>query len=202
MNNTRNIDELCKITGYDRKHVKRVLDMGVEIGAFKKISDNDYEMTDMGLKVASKITKGNYKSVDTGTWTCSKCKIVNNALNGKNCIKCNYSYVDSIASDTLNKEQKKFKFPQVTDREMLIFLIGHITGMAGGIPIPNTVSFKQKMEYTHKVSLVLTELTSKVADQFSHISTDELSEILSQINALRTIPFLEEAMKKMRDVKL
>ena len=202
MNNTKNVDELCKITGFDREHVKRILDMGVEIGAFKKISDNDYEMTDMGLKVASKITKGNYKSVDPGTWTCSKCKTVNNALNGENCIKCNYSYVDSLSSDVLKREPKEYKFPKITDREMLIFLMGHLTGVCIGALAPKeNISFKEKLKYNSHASKILAQITSKVLDQFPHITNDEFHEIIQQLNALRMMPFLDEAIKKMRDIK-
>jgi len=97
----KNVDELCKMTGIDRKEIQRVLEKGVEIGALKKISDDDYEMTDMGFDIGSKINFNNYKTTDPGVWTCTKCKTVNNALNGPNCLKCNYSYVDSIASDVL-----------------------------------------------------------------------------------------------------
>jgi len=201
MKNTRNIDDLCKITGFDRKHVQRILDMGVEIGAFKKISDNDYEMTDMGLKVASKITVENHTSVDSGTWTCSQCKTVNNALNGSNCIKCNYSYVDSLSSDILKREPKEYKFPKITDREMLIFLIGHLTGVCTGTLDPKKeVTFKEKLEYNSHAAKMLAQLTSKVLDQFPHITNEEFSEIMQQLNALRTLPFLDEALKKMRNM--
>ena len=77
----RNVDDLCKLTGLDRKEIQRVLEKGVEIGALKKISDEDYEMTDMGINIGSKININNYKTTDPGVWTCTKCKIVNNALN-------------------------------------------------------------------------------------------------------------------------
>ncbi len=201
MKSTRNIDELCKITGFDRKHIQRILDMGVKIGAFIKISDNDYEMTDMGLKVASKITIQNDKSVDPGTWTCSKCKTVNNALNGSKCIKCNYSYVDSLSSDVLKREPKEYKFPQITDREMFIFLIGHLTGICTGSLEPKEdVSFKEKLEYNSYAAKILARLTSKVLDQFPHITDDEFGEIMQQLNALQTMPFLDEAIKKMRNL--
>jgi len=182
----KSIDDLCRLTGMDRKHVQRIMDMGVQIGSLKKISDTEYEMTDMG----------------PGTWKCSKCKIVNNALNGQNCIKCNYSYMDSIASDTMKREPKEYKFPQVTDREMLVFLIGHITGMSTCISSPNGISFKQKMDYAHHAGKVFAELITNVAKQFSHISPAEFNEILLQVNALKTMPFLQEAFKKMRDIKL
>ncbi len=198
----KSIDDLCKLTGMKKEHVQRIMDMGVQIGSLKKISDTEYEMTDMGLDITRKFDFGNHTSVDPGTWKCSKCKIVNNALNGQNCIKCNYSYIDSIASDTLKREPKEYKFPQVTDREMLVFLIGHITGMSTCISSPNGISFKQKMDYAHHAGKIFADLTTNVAEQFSHISSDEFNEILLQINAWKTMPFLQEAFKKMRDIKL
>lgn len=198
----KSIDDLCKITGFDRKQVQRIMDMGVKIGSLKKVSETEYEMTDIGLDITSKINFANFDSVDPGTWKCSKCKIINNALNGQNCIKCNYSYMDSIASDTMKREPKEYKFSQVTDREMLVFLIGHITGMSTCITAPNEISFKQKMTYAHHAGKVFAELTTNVATQFPHISPEEFNEILLQINALKTMPFLQEAFKKMRDIKL
>ena len=194
----RNVDELCKLTGLDRKHIQHILEKGVEIGALKKISDEDYEMTDMGMNIGSKINFKNFQNTDPGVWKCTKCKTINNALNGPNCLKCNYSYVDSLASDILRRESKEYKFPKINDREILIFLIGHLTGMAIGFPPPKSISFKQKMEHQNTVAVVLAELTSKVVDQFPHISNDEFDEILLQLNAMRTMPFLEDAMKKMR----
>ena len=198
----KTIDDLCNLTGMDRKHVERIMDMGVQIGSLKKVSDTEYEMTDMGLDITKKFDFGNFNSVDPGTWKCSKCKIVNNALNGQNCIKCGYSYMDSIASDTLKRVPKQYKFSQVTDREMLIFLIGHITGMSTCISAPNAISFKQKMTYAYHAGKVFAELTTNVAKQFPHISSEEFNEVLLQINALKTMPFLQEAFKKMRDIKL
>jgi len=195
----RNVDDLCKLTGLDRKQIQRVLEKGVEIGALKKISDNDYEMTDMGMDIGSKININNFKTIEPGVWNCAKCKIINNALNGPNCIKCNYSYVDSIASDILNREPKEYKFPKVSDRELLIFLVGHLTGMATAFPPPKGISFKQKMEHQTLVSILLTQLTTKIVDEFPHVSDEEFNEVLMQLNAIRTMPFLEDAMKKMRD---
>jgi len=200
MNRIRNIDDLCNLTGLDRKQIQRLLDKGVEMGALKKISDVDYEMTDMGMDISSKINFKNFQTTDPGVWTCSKCKTVNNALNGPNCLKCNYSYIDSMASDTLKREPKEYKYPKVTDREMLIFLVGHITGMATLFPSPKGISFKQKMEHQNSLSIVLTKLTTKVVDEFTHISDEEFNEVLIQLNALRTLPFLDDAIKKMRDV--
>ena len=197
----KNVDDLCKLTGLDRKQIQKILERGVEIGALKKISDDDYEMTTVGFEIGSKINFNNYQTSEPGVWICTKCKTINNALNGPNCLKCNYSYIDSIASDILNREQKEYEYPKVTDREILIFLVGHLTGMATAFPPPKGISFKQKMDHQFSVSTVLTELTSKVVGEFPHVSDDEFNEILMQLNAIRTMPFLEEAIKKMRDGK-
>jgi len=198
MTGRRNVDELCKITGYSKEHVESILDKGVEIGAFKKISESDYEMTAMGLKVASKITNENYKTIDPGTWICSECRTVNNALNGKNCIKCNYSYLDSLASDAIKSEPKEYKFPLVTDREMLIFLVGHLTGMCASILPPKNISFKEKLQYNAQTTTVLSLLTSKVLEKFPHVTIEEFREIMHQLNAVRTMPFLDDALKELR----
>ncbi len=201
MSPRKSIDDLCRLTGMNRKDVQHIMDMGVEIGSLKKVSDTEYEMTEVGLNITRKINFNNYDSVDPGTWKCSKCNIVNNALNGANCIKCDYSYVDSLASDLMKREPKKYKFSQVNDREILIFLIGYITGMSIGIPTPKGISFKQKMGYTYHLGKVLAELTTNVAEQFPHVSRDEFDEVLLQLNALKTMPILDEAIKKMRDIK-
>lgn len=201
MNHRKSIDDLCKLTGLDKKHVQHIVDMGVQIGSMKKVSDTEYEMTKIGLDITHKINFDNYDDADPVTWKCSKCNIVNNALNGPNCIKCNYSYVDSLASELLKREPKKYKFPQVHDREILIFLVGHITGMSTSLPAPKGISFKQKMGYTYQLGKVLAELTTNVAQQFPHVSQDEFDEVLLQLSALKTMPILDEAIKKMRDIK-
>lgn len=201
MSRKRNVDDMSKMTGLDRNQVRHILEKGVEIGALKKISDDDYEMTDMGMDIGSKIIMDKYKTTVPGEWICTKCKTINNAQNGPNCLRCNYSFVDSLASDILRRESKEYKFPKVTDREMLIFLMGHLTGMATGFPPPNGISFKQKMEHHNCVAIVLAKLTSKVTEQFTHISKDEFDEIIIQLNAMRTMPFLDDAIKKMREGK-
>ena len=60
----------------------------------------------------------------------------------------------------------------------------------------------QYMNYAYHAGKVFAELTTNVAKQFPHISLEEFNEILLQINALKTMPFLQEAFKKMRDIKL
>ena len=197
----RNVDYFCKLTGLDRKHIQKVLEKGVEIGALKKISDETYEMTDMGMDIGSKININNIHSTDPGVWKCTKCKTVNNALNGPKCLKCNYSYVDSVASDILRREKKEYKYPKVNDREILIFLVGYLMGMASGFLPPKGISFRQKMEHQNSVTTTLAHITTNVVDEFPHISDEEFNEVLMQLNALRTMPLLDDAMKKMRNSK-
>jgi len=197
----RNVDDLCKLTGLDRKEIQRVLEKGVEIGALKKISDDDYEMTDIGMNIGSKINFNNYKTTNPGVWNCTKCKTVNNALNGPKCLKCDYSYADSVASDVLRREPKEFKYPKVNDRETLIFLVGYLMGMASAFLPPRGVTFSQKMEHQNAVTMTLSHITSNLVDEFPHITDEEFKEVLMQLNALRTMPLLDDAMKKMRNSK-
>lgn len=201
MNIRKSVKELAELTGLGEKQVKRVLEIGVEIGSIKKISEDIYEMTDMGSLISKKVNLGNMFSVDPGSWKCSKCKIINNALNGKKCIKCGYDFMDSMASEILHREQKPKKFPLVTDREMLIFLTGHVTGMGLTLPRPKGVSFRQKMDYQFHVSGVMAEITIKLLDEFPHIKQEEFDEILIQLNALKTMPIFEDAIKKLSRVK-
>ena len=58
------------MTGFDRIQVKRILDRGVEIGALKKISDDNYEMTDVGMNIGKKINSKNFQTTEPGVWNC------------------------------------------------------------------------------------------------------------------------------------
>jgi len=196
---TKNIEDICKMMDCDKITAKGVLDKGVSIGALKKVSDTEYEITEIGVDITHKINSG-YMGVDASTWKCSKCGVVNNILNGPKCFKCKYSYEDSMASDILKKEASmNYKFPKVTDREMMIFLVGNITGSCMSAPTLKNKSFAHIAQHRNAIATIMAKLTIKITDQFPHVSNDEFNEVLLQLNAVRTGPFIEEAVKKMRE---
>jgi len=110
---TKTVEDICNILGCTHERAKNVLEIGVKIGALKKINDNEYEMTGDGFTFASTLSKGSSDITD-GNWICTKCKTVNNALNGMNCIKCDYSFQENLYSQIFEKEKKELKYPKVT----------------------------------------------------------------------------------------
>ena len=185
--------------GCTHERAKNVLEIGVKIGALKKINDNEYEMTGDGFTFASTLSKGSSDITD-GNWICTKCKTVNNALNGMNCIKCDYSFQENLYSQIFEKEKKELKYPKVTDRETLLFLLGQITGMTLAMPFPQNVSFAQKFEKNNMLAKVMTSVMCEMKEKFPNISDDEFNECLIQLNAIRTVPILDDAIKEIMKI--
>lgn len=193
---TKTVEDVSNMLGCTHERAKNVLETGVKMGALKKINDNEYEMTGNGFAFASTLSK---KSSDTpnNNWICIKCKTVNNALNGMNCIKCDYSFQENLYSQILEKEKKELKYPKVTERETLLFLLGQITGMSLAFPLPQNVSFAQKFERNNMLAKVMTSVMCEMKEKFPNISDDEFNECLIQLNAIRTGPILDDALKEI-----
>jgi len=199
MNFIKTVAELCELTGLKKERVLKILEVGIKCGGIKKISETEYEMTDMGKVIGDKLRYG--YAEDPGVWKCSKCKTMNHVQNGPKCLKCDYSFMDSMASNVMNKENRDYKFPEVTDREMLIFLTGNITGMSAALPSPKGMSFSEQMELTNHIARVSSIVMTKVKDQFPIVTDEEFNEIILQLNALKSMPILKDAMKAIWDMK-
>jgi len=186
------------MTGFPRERVMQIIEKAIQMGAVKKVGEDKYEMTGSGTAFSQSLFTKDPRDFASGNWTCFKCETINNALNGMNCIKCNYSYIDNISSEMLQREKKELKFPKVTDREMLIFLLGQVTGLTLSMQMPKNISFAQRFDHTTTISMIMTELMSKLKEQFPQVTAEEFDECLIQLNAMRTVPYLEEALSKLR----
>jgi len=195
----KTVKEVCDMLGCTYERAKSVLEMGVTMGALKKINDNEYELTGDGFSFTSTLSKESL-NINNGNWTCIKCKTVNNALNGMNCIKCNYSFQENLHSQIFEKEKKELRYPKVTERETLLFLLGQVTGMSLVFPIPKNISFAQKFEQNNMLARVMTNIMCKLKEKFPNISEDEFNECLIQLNAVRTGPILDEALKDIMKI--
>lgn len=193
---TKTIDDICNMMGCTRERAKNVLDMGVKIGALKKINENEYDMTTSGFAFASSLDTGS-TSREAGNWVCIKCNTVNNALNGMNCIKCNYSFEESLHSELFKREKEELKYPKVTERETLLFILGQLTGVSMSIPLPRDMSFSQKFELNGVISKVMSDMIQNIKEKFPSVSDDEFNECLIQLNAVRTMPIVDEALQKI-----
>ena len=117
-----------------------------------------------------------------------------------NCIKCDYSFQENLYSQIFEKEKKELKYPKVTDRETLLFLLGQITGMTLAMPFPQNVSFAQKFEKNNMLAKVMTSVMCEMKEKFPNISDDEFNECLIQLNAIRTGPILDDAIKEIMKI--
>jgi len=196
---TKTVEDICNMMGCTKERAKRVLDIGVKIGVLKKINENEYDMTGSGFAFASSLFTGS-PSRDAGNWTCIKCNTVNNALNGINCIKCNYSFEENLHSELFQREKQELKYPKVTEREMLLFILGQLTGISMSLPMPQNVSFSQKFELNNVIAKVMTDIIASIKEKFPSVSDDEFNECLIQLNAVRTAPILDDALKKIMKI--
>lgn len=196
---TKTVEDIRKMMGCTIERAQQVLEMGVKIGALKKINENEYEMTSDGFAFASTLFSGS-SSRDAGNWMCIKCKTVNNAMNGINCIKCGYSFEENLHSQLFQKEKQELKYPKVTERETLLYLLGQLTGIIMSFDRPKSVSFSQRFELNTMIAQVMTEVFSNVKEKFPSISDDEFNECMIQLNAVRTGPILDEALAKIMKI--
>ena len=186
--------------GISKSRAKQVLEIGIQMGALKKVGEEKYEMTGNGHAFASSLFSKDLYKLESGNWTCIKCQTVNNALNGMNCITCNYSFQENICSQMFEREKKDLKYPKVTDRETLLYLIGQITGMTMAFPMPRDVSFAKRFEMTNDVSRIMAKVMHEIKEKYPGITDDEFSECLIQLNAIRIAPILEDAFMKIMKI--
>lgn len=194
---TQTVNGIIEMTGLSREAVLKVIEKGIEMGALEKVGPDEFKMTDDGHAFASHLMKSNSSAMNEGNWTCTKCKRINNALNGMNCTKCNYSYTDNLAAQAFEKEKRESKFPNVTEREMLLFLLGQLTGISMTIPTPKG-SFAETLHFQSHIAMIMSELMSEIKSKFPHVSDEEFEKCLHQLHAIRTTPFIKEALKKFR----
>ena len=197
---TKTLDEICKMMGIPKSRAKQVLEMGIKMGALKKVGEEEYEMTGSGQSFASTLFSKDLYKLESGNWTCTKCQTINNALNGMNCIKCNYSFQENICSQMFEAEKKDLKYPKVTDKETLLYLLGQLTGMSMALPIPRNISFAERFEMNNKVSRIMSEVMHELKEKYPSVSGDEFSECLIQLNAIRIAPILEDAFMKIMKI--
>jgi len=192
----KSFDELYEMIGIPKTDLRRILKRGVEIGTLKEVSPDIFEMTDAGMFITNKISKGYQR--DEGVWTCTKCNTINNLLNGSKCLKCNYSFEENLASDMFEREKKKLEYPKITERETLIFLFGQMAGVAMSMPHPKNISRIQNVELDNYMAKALVLLSVEIKKQFTTISDDECAEVMVQLNTFRTTPIMNEAIKKLK----
>jgi len=177
--------------------MREIIQKAVKTGTLKEVSPDVFEMTKAGMFVTKNIMSGGYGK-ESGMWTCTKCKTINNILNGDKCIKCDYSFQDNLASEELKKERKELKYPKVTQRETMIFLLGQMTGLAMNVTPPKDISMIQELEFRRSVTGMFASLSIELKDHFSTIANDEFAEIMTQLDAVKTLPIMRDIIKKLK----
>ena len=69
--------------------------------------------------------------------------------------------------------------------------------MSLAIPLPQNVSFAQKFEKNNMLAKLMTSVMCDMKEKFPNISDDEFNECLIQLNAIRTGPILDDALKEI-----
>jgi len=177
--------------------MRKILQKALKTGTVKEVSPDMFEMTETGMYVTKNILSRGMGQ-ESGMWTCTKCNTINNILNGNKCIKCDYSIQDNLASEALKKERKELKYPKVTERETMIFLLGQMTGLAMNFSPPKDMSMMQRLEFSKDVSKMFASLSMELKDHFSSVSNDEFAEIMTQLDAVKTLPIMSDIIKKLQ----
>ena len=189
------------MTGIPETDMRRILKKGIARGTLKEVSPDVFEMTESGMFVTRKIIDRGYQrgyQREAGNWKCTKCQTINNMLNGSKCLKCDYSFEDNLASEIFKREKENFKYPKVTEKETLIFLLGQLTGFGMVLSYPRNIPMMHKINLNEDISEILSLVTKQIKKQFTTISDEEFDEIMIQLNAVRTIPMMSEALEKLR----
>jgi len=197
MPSIKSFKEICTITKIPEADMRKILQKALKIGAVKEVSPDMFEMTESGMYVIKNImTRG--PGTESGMWTCTKCKTINNILNGNKCMKCDYSIQDNLASEALKKERKELKYPKVTERETMIFLLGQMTGLAMNFKPPKGMSMIQELEFRRDVSNMFASLSMELKDYFSSVPNDEFAEVMTQLDAVKTLPIMSNIIMKLQ----
>jgi len=196
MPTTRSFKDLCAMTKISEATMREILQKALKIGTIKEVSPDMFEMTVSGMYVTKNILSEGFGK-ESGMWTCTKCNTINNVLNGSKCMKCNYSIQDNLASEALKKERKKLRYPKVTERETMIFLLGQMTGLAMNFSQPKDMSMIQELEFRKSVTDMFASLTIELKNSFSTIASDEFAEIMTQLDAVKTLPIMNDIIKKL-----
>jgi len=185
------------MTKIPEANMREILQKALKTGTVKEVSPGMFEMTETGMYVTKNILSGGFGK-ESGMWICTKCNTINNILNGNKCMKCDYSIQDNLASEALKKERKKLKYPKVTERETMIFLLGQMTGLAMNFKPPKDMSMIQELEFRRDVTKMFASLSMELKDYFSSVPNDEFAEIMTQLDAVKTLPIMSDILKKLK----
>jgi len=177
--------------------MQKILQKALKTGTVKEVSPGMFEMTVSGMYVTRNILSKGFGTA-AGMWVCTKCKTINNILNGNKCMKCDYSLQDNLASEALKKERKELKYPKVTERETMIFLLGQMTGLAMNFQPPKDMSMIEGLEFRRDVTKMFASLSMELKDYFSSVPNDEFAEIMTQLDAVKTLPIMSDILKKLK----
>jgi len=194
---TKSFKDLCAMTRIPETAMRKIIQRALKIGTMKEVSPDVFEMTETGMYITKNVLTGG-SGKEAGMWTCIKCNTINNILNGNKCIKCDYSIQDNLASEALKKERKKLEYPKVTQRETMIFLLGQMTGLAMNVAPPKNMSMIQELEFRKSVTGMFASLTIELKNTFSTIADDEFAEIMVQLDAVKTLPIMNDIIKKLK----
>jgi len=194
---TKSFKDLCAMTRIPEPDMRKIIQKALKTGTLKEVSPDLFEMTEAGMYVTKNIMSGGYGK-ESGMWGCTKCNTINNILNGNKCIKCDYSFQDNLASEALKKEKRELRYPEVTERETMIFLLGQMTGLAMNFSPPKDMSMMQHMEFKINVTEMFASLSIELKNSFSTVTNDEFTEIMTQLDAVKTLPIMKDIIKKLR----
>jgi len=194
---TKSFKEICTMTKIPEADLRKIIQKALKTGTVKEVSPDMFEMTEAGMYVTKNIMFGD-SGKEAGMWMCTKCNTINNILNGNKCMKCDYSIQDNLASEALKKERKELKYPKVAERETMIFLLGQMTGLAMNFSPPKDMPMMQRLEFSKDVSTMFASLSMELKDYFSSVSNDEFAEIMTQLDAVKTLPIMSDILKKLK----
>jgi len=80
----------------------------------------------------------------------------------------------------------------------MIFLLGQMTGLAMNFKPPKDMSMIQELEFRQAVSKMFASLSMELKDHFSSVPNDEFAEIMTQLDAVKTLPIMSDIIKKLQ----
>ena len=196
----KSLQELCEMTGFSEDRMKNNLESAMKSGFVKKLENGKYAMSLSGMYVGSNASPFRKPDFDASSWKCTKCDTINNLLNGNKCMKCGYSFEENMGSKIFELEKMNFKYPKVSDREVIIFIIGHLTGMGMSFPKAPGMSRDGTLQMEGILASVLSDMVSTLCKKFPEVPRDEVTECMIQLNGMRTIPIIMELLASIKRI--
>lgn len=183
----------------DEVKAREKMEEFVKVFGMKKIDTDTYEIPPGHLSAAR---LGRSQMMNSGMeWKC-ECGTINNAKNGEECLKCNFTYKDWVfkQQEDFTKNQS-IRYQPITNREIACFLFGKFTSMLQG-QIPRNGNLEKRVQIANIAGTITFDFIKAMEKHYSELRVGEIFDVINQMGNPQNVIVYDKIMRILeKDIK-